>query len=171
MIKHIFTGFWPEIFAQQATDPDADASCLEDEFAGTALSAASFLHGFCNVFACELAKTFGYRIEEVRDFENALIHTYCVDNARGYPVYIDIRGATTDVSAFFETFAEDEPSLSNGPDSHAIEEGWISVARYQDADSYLETHANLDPGGVLSLAADAKAFIAENPEYYRWEIA
>lgn len=86
--------------------------------------ATDYLHGFCNMFALKLHKTYGYGMcictsKETDEKEQMMVHTYCVYG--GW--YIDARGCTNNKALFFEEFggienlnidiAVPEPQLDN----------------------------------------------------------
>lgn len=96
----VHTGYWPQIIER------GNAEFLEDEYEGTEFSAYEFLHGCCTTFAYLLAKTYGYQIITVRDFENCLVHAYCRHVVDGIPYYIDIRGITTEEHEVLQEFDE-----------------------------------------------------------------
>ena len=159
------TGFYLELDQCRKKDPEADFDFLEEEYAGTSINALTFLHGYCNSFACELSKIYGYRIEEIRNYDNMLVHAYCIGNLNGKVAYIDIRGITTDAEEFFEEFPEVN-TLNGRVEESQFENGWLSFNRYPNAASYLDHHSCLDPGSMLNLPDTARAFIAENAVFY-----
>lgn len=81
------------------------------------MDASIFLHGVCGIFALALHDWFGYGIEHVvapmepegefeEEEDNApvttLVHIYCGSEGMLY----DVRGGTSDESAFFEEFSD-----------------------------------------------------------------
>ena len=94
----VHTGFWPQIIER------GSAEFLNEDYEGTELSAYDFLHGFCTTFAYLLAKTYGYQIIVVVDFENYLVHAYCRHVVDGIPYFIDIRGITTEEHEVLQEF-------------------------------------------------------------------
>ena len=63
-----------------------------------------FLHGICNIFALALHREFGYDIYEVVDKDKKSIHWFGLSSFNNHPIYIDVRGATTDFDEFFSEF-------------------------------------------------------------------
>lgn len=160
------TGFYLDLDELRKDYPDSDFGYLENEYASTSMSAAEFLHGHCSMFAYELSKTFGYQIEEIINFENDLIHAYCIDNFNGKTAYIDIRGITTDVEEFFEEFSDWVDVTDGSVDEKQFEEGWISVNRFLDAKRYISQYSCLDSISGLNISQNACSFIAENHSSY-----
>ncbi len=68
-------------------------------------SAFDFLHGACNLFAAALHERKGYDVFEIVRSSGGSIHWYASAEYRGRPVYIDVRGVTTDQSEFFREFS------------------------------------------------------------------
>ena len=165
------TGYYLDLINLRKDCPEADFGYLENEFAGTSISAATFLHGYCDSFACELSRAFGYGIEEIRDYENHLIHAYCVVDTGASRAYIDIRGITTNAEAFFAEF-EDYINIENGHiEESQFEDGWLLVNRYPDAETYVSYYPVLVPGTSPYLEESAKAFIADNFGFYYMDIS
>lgn len=62
-----------------------------------------FLKGSCDIFALALHKLFGYETYEIKNQSNGnLIHCYAQSTYNGKPVYIDVRGASTDFNDFYK---------------------------------------------------------------------
>lgn len=118
------------------------------------------------MFALELSKAFGYEIEEIRDFENCLVHAYCIGRIKDKIAYIDIRGITTDPEEFFVEFSDDINVENGCIEESQFEYGCLSVSRYSDANNYLAQHHNLVPAPFSGLEESAKAFISDNSCIY-----
>lgn len=67
-------------------------------------NAWDFLHGACDLFAYVLHKKFGFTIFELIDKSNHMVHCFCKSYYCERDVYIDVRGATTDIKEFFSEF-------------------------------------------------------------------
>lgn len=74
-------------------------------------NAEIFLHGSCNLFALALYEKFRYKVYEIKDNQDRMVHIFCRATYRGQIVYIDIRGVTTD---FVECVSEFWNCLYNG---------------------------------------------------------
>jgi len=159
------TGFYIELDRLLKNDPYASFDFLLDEYAGTEISADVFLHGCCNVFAAELSKNFGYQIEEIRDFENHLVHSYCTADFNGNTTYIDIRGITTNASRFFDEFSDVTVSRGKIEESQ-FEDGWLSVRRFPSYKVYSSEHQYLNNKEIDILIDAARLFIDENRDFY-----
>jgi len=159
------TGFYIELDRLLENDPCANFDFLSDEYAGTEISADVFLHGCCNVFAAELSKNFDYQIEEIRDFENHLVHSYCTADFNGNTAYIDIRGITTNVFRFFDEFSDVTVSRGKIEESQ-FEDGWLSVRRFQSYEEYSSEHRKLKNKELDILVNAARLFIEENRDEY-----
>ena len=164
MDHFIGTGFYKEL-KDINIDYDNDFDFLQDEYASTDISADVFLHGYCNIFAQELSKEFGYKIEEIRDFENRLIHAYCISDFNGDTAYIDIRGITTDVSLFFNEFS-DVMIVGDRIDETQFEEGWFSSRIWESYKTYNSDHRKFDRKELVKISEAAKSFIDENKDFY-----
>ena len=66
-------------------------------------SLADFLHGFCDIFACRLSKTYGYKVENIYGDDGHLVHAYCITKDGEF---VDVRGKTADRYAFFAEFED-----------------------------------------------------------------
>lgn len=63
-----------------------------------------FLYSSCHLFALALYEEFKYKTYEIKDHKDRLIHVFCMATYRGQPVYIDVRGITTDFVEFVSAF-------------------------------------------------------------------
>ena len=129
----------------------------------SSLSAYSFLHGYCLDFAAALSIEFGYPLVTVRDEEENLIHAFCVTESHGLPIFLDIRGATSDSECFFEEF-EDFLTFENGQLYTLTADAMVQ--RYATLGEYLDRHGNTN----LYLGA-ASALISGNYDYYNVQSA
>lgn len=100
----IAIGFYKELetLKSEIGFPDADFSFLENEI----YNPYQFLHGNCHEFAMALSKSYGYKIEVIKDADRHLIHAYCITQYHGLKAYVDVRGITTDEKLFFDEFAD-----------------------------------------------------------------
>lgn len=62
--------------------------------------AHDFLQGSCDLFARALHERFGYEVYEIKRNNSTTHHWYAKSSYQGIPIYIDIRGATTDFGEF-----------------------------------------------------------------------
>lgn len=62
--------------------------------------AHDFLQGSCDLFARALHERFGYEVYEIRRNGSTTHHWYGKSSYQGLPIYIDVRGATTDFDTF-----------------------------------------------------------------------
>ena len=80
-----------------------------------------FLHGWCDAFAFLLHDEFGWDVEEIVDEGGLLVHAYCVRYDDGVPVFIDVRGETTNfydfVYEFWDCLPIDFPANEYCPDA------------------------------------------------------
>lgn len=60
--------------------------------------AHDFLQGSCQLFSLALHKKFGYEAFEIQGKNG--VYYFCRSTHNGQPIYIDIRGATTDFNEF-----------------------------------------------------------------------
>lgn len=142
----IGTGFW-----QYADQEEALASYHFQLHLGKyaeeyEMDALVFLHGDCGIFALALSDVFRYEIEfsyELPEEEdvvndnpewclNNLVHIYCKKQVGDKTYYIDVRGATDNWEAFYETAFSDwelggRMSISN-PDCTDFVAGCMSKA-------------------------------------------
>lgn len=97
--------------------PYAPDFSFMDEYRGRlGVTAYDLLHGYCNVFAKALNMEFGYRTFRIVDEYGTLIHCYARTEEAGKTVYVDVRGKTSDYSAFiseFEDWTTEEDSMKN----------------------------------------------------------
>lgn len=97
----------PTLFWQEKDPGDA----LEHiKCAATGSDAQIFLHGVCGIFALALHEEFNYTVtvyaepveEDYEPISDRIIHIYCQHEDK----YIDVRGITTDKTAFLDEFAD-----------------------------------------------------------------
>lgn len=106
---------------------DADLPCPYEDS-----SAQIFLHGSCDLFAKQLRERYrDYDIYEILDKQGRTIHWYAQTSYHGKPVYIDVRGATTDFEEFLYEFkfsvgVDYEIYQRNGDTSHTAED-WVET--------------------------------------------
>lgn len=80
----------------QITNPIIDSAKNEvEEFYD---NASVFLQGSCQLFAYALNEFFGYEVIEIR--QDGSPHYFCKSVIQGTPIYIDVRGATSDLKDF-----------------------------------------------------------------------
>lgn len=63
-----------------------------------------FLHGSCQLFSLALHEEFGYKVFEIRDVQDRMVHVFCKSTYKGQDVFIDVRGVTTDCVECFSEF-------------------------------------------------------------------
>lgn len=73
-------------------DDDKDGFAYED--------ADVFRMGSCQLFSLALNQELGLAAYELRNTQNSLIHAFCVFEFLHKKVYVDVRGATTDLKEF-----------------------------------------------------------------------
>ena len=110
-MSEFMTGLW-----LQVNDGEDDMEIVLGQFPvpGCDDGAHAFLHGICGIFALALHDIFGYALDWCveDDFEYAddpvpmdyLVHVFCFDEERA--AFIDVRGITTSMEAFFEEFED-----------------------------------------------------------------
>lgn len=102
-------GFYEELEELREDEPEASFGFLENIDTNVKIdwfivNAYDFLHGFCHTFAYVLSREFGYKIYSIYDEEGVLVHTYCVIPNGNEPIYVDIRGCTSDFGLFIQEF-------------------------------------------------------------------
>lgn len=109
----IRTGFYKK-GQQQRLAPDELCDLLAESFRfsadGAGYSAVLFLHGFCDIFALALQKTFSYKLFQVSENGQA-VHTFAIAQYNSKSVYIDARGITSryeDMTCAFDAFFASE---------------------------------------------------------------
>lgn len=163
-------GYYLELDALLEQDKDSTFGFLENISYSSEMNAYNYLHGYCDDFAMALSEAFGYKIETVHNGDGKLIHAYCVDIIDSTPVYIDIRGITSDPGLFYEEF-ENELTYLTGEIIVYDEEGYEVEGKtniYSSALDYLENGPGLAIGDIKisDMLADANEFIAYNKQYY-----
>lgn len=68
-----------------------------------------FLHGYCYAFASCLNLKYGYEMKGIYNENDKLVHAYCVAYKDKNPVFIDIRGCTSNWAEFIEEFRDELP--------------------------------------------------------------
>ena len=127
----------------------SEISC-EDEDAADYLydDADVFLHGSCNLFALALHEKLGYPVFEVIDHQGRMAHVFCKAEYHGQEVFVDVRGATTDIT---ECLSEFIAPLRKG----------YSI-RLRD----LEKDRRLEEEGDTTGFSFAKAVVEKDIDYY-----
>ena len=98
MLKHS-TGLWKNIKTLQ----DLGDYDFCDGLDAIEMNASSLLHGYCSVFAYQLAKKYGYPIYLVSNIETGeKVHYFCW--YRG--LLVDVRGIIDNLSLFMNEFAD-----------------------------------------------------------------
>lgn len=103
-------GFYTELDAlkrkcMDSKFEDAGWDFLENKCNNGSISAYSFLHGLCWVFALVLNEIYGYRIVAFHDpNDGSLIHAYCETKIDRRTLYVDVRGCTDNYKEFMEDF-------------------------------------------------------------------
>lgn len=154
-------GFYLELDELKKYDNEVNFDFLENIMVintpEEASNAFNFLHGCCDEFAVHLSNVYGYQIESVRDEDEKLVHSYCIDMIGDKKVYIDIRGITTDAELFFDEFS-DWITYYDGMLYHTYDLATIEVAKNKeelfDGDYNMEDSKNIEQ------------FIIENDSYY-----
>lgn len=127
----------------------SEINCKDEDAADYLYEDADvFLHGSCNLFALAIHDLLGYPVYEVLDYQGCMSHVFCKAEYHGQEVYVDVRGATTDIT---ECLSEFEGSLRKG-----------YTIRLRD----LEEDRKLDCEGDRTGFAFAKAVVEKNKDYY-----
>lgn len=151
-------GFYKELDEIREDDPEATFGFLEVVCNMGRFQAFDFLHGYCLDFALMLSDELGYKIEDIRSPEGFLIHAYCVAEAEGEKLYIDVRGVTNDPELFFGEF-EDEVDFADG--EFWCQEDQARIEVFDDSEAYLKAY----PEKELFLDY-AKGVMEWNRDYY-----
>ena len=88
-------------------------------------NAEIFLHGFCHIFAYALHKKYGYKIFEFKNPSGTMIHWCCIKKYKGYKLFIDVRGITSNYNEFLDEF---QPDMGECPTIKNI----VNLSKYND---------------------------------------
>lgn len=91
---------------QYDLDEEDEVSSEKDHHPYT--DASNFLQGSCDLFARALNEVYGYPTFQIR--KGLYLHCFCIAKWKDMPVYIDVRGATSN----FREFCEDTGLKSCG---------------------------------------------------------
>lgn len=162
----IRTGYYRTLETLRDQNPNADFNFLKEEYEGTKHNALVFLHEHCDVFAYELAKRFYYKIAEIRDNNNTLIHAYCIAKFNGETTYIDIRGITTDAAVFFSEFDQIQIDHNGCLDEVQFAEGSLSCNKFLTPEKYIAVNKSMTCNWSQTVVDSARTFLETNSDNY-----